>query len=266
MSAGSVAAFATILGLEPGTARQDRRRRIREIYADRANAGIHRDRARRHHRAGRRRHRQRRQRDAARRRRRRRRDPPRRRPGDPGRVPRCSAAARRAMRRRRRRAGCRRAMSSTRSARSGAAATRGEPALLASCHRRSLEVAAALGCRTRRVPRDLDRASTAIRSSSPRRSRSRRRGPRSQELREIERVRFVLFGEAAEAVFAEALELRPLDRLDDRPHVVGRRAATAADDARAGLRRSRARPRRAARASRRRPTSRPSCAAGRRSA
>ena len=34
MSAGSVAAFATILGLEPGTARQDRRRRIREIYAE----------------------------------------------------------------------------------------------------------------------------------------------------------------------------------------------------------------------------------------
>ena len=39
MSAGSVAALATILGLEPGTARQDRRRRIREIYADRAMAG-----------------------------------------------------------------------------------------------------------------------------------------------------------------------------------------------------------------------------------
>src|SRR3954451_4494038 len=34
MSAGSVAAFATIFGFEPGTARQDRRRRIREIYAD----------------------------------------------------------------------------------------------------------------------------------------------------------------------------------------------------------------------------------------
>jgi O-acetyl-ADP-ribose deacetylase (regulator of RNase III) len=34
MSAGRVAAFATIFGLEPGTARQDRRRRIGEIYAD----------------------------------------------------------------------------------------------------------------------------------------------------------------------------------------------------------------------------------------
>ena len=39
MSAGSAAAFASILGLEPGTARQDRRRRIREIYADGAMAG-----------------------------------------------------------------------------------------------------------------------------------------------------------------------------------------------------------------------------------
>ena len=39
MSAGSDAAFASILGLEPGTARQDRRRRMREIYADRAMAG-----------------------------------------------------------------------------------------------------------------------------------------------------------------------------------------------------------------------------------
>src|SRR4029077_14664483 len=39
MSAGSVAALATILGLEPGTARQDRRRRMREIYAARAMAG-----------------------------------------------------------------------------------------------------------------------------------------------------------------------------------------------------------------------------------
>ena len=39
MSAGSAAAFASILALEPGTARQDRRRRIREIYADGAMAG-----------------------------------------------------------------------------------------------------------------------------------------------------------------------------------------------------------------------------------
>src|ERR1700712_2328691 len=39
MSAGSVAAFATIFGLEPGTARQDRRRRIGEIYADGDMAG-----------------------------------------------------------------------------------------------------------------------------------------------------------------------------------------------------------------------------------
>src|SRR6185295_2720412 len=39
MSAGSEAAFASILGLEPGTARQDRRRRIRKIYADGTMAG-----------------------------------------------------------------------------------------------------------------------------------------------------------------------------------------------------------------------------------
>src|ERR1700704_5186174 len=39
MSAGSAAALASIFGLEPGTARQDRRRRIREIYADRSVTG-----------------------------------------------------------------------------------------------------------------------------------------------------------------------------------------------------------------------------------
>src|SRR6476661_5135133 len=39
MSAGSDAAFTSILGFEPGTARQDRRSRIRKIYADRTMAG-----------------------------------------------------------------------------------------------------------------------------------------------------------------------------------------------------------------------------------
>ena len=138
---------------------------------------IHRDRARRHHRAGGRRDRQRRQRDAARRRRRRRRHPPRRRARDPGRVP----AARRLRHGRcegdDRRPPARRATSSTPSARSGAAATRGEPALLASCHRRSLEVAAALGCRDGRLPGDLDRR---LRLSGRARGRGRDRRRRAR--------------------------------------------------------------------------------------
>jgi O-acetyl-ADP-ribose deacetylase len=81
---------------------------------------------------------------------------------------------------------------------------RGEAALLASCHRRSLEVAAALGCRTVAFPAistgvygyPLELAAQAAIAST-----------RSAlaELPGIERVRFVLFGETAQAAFAEAL-------------------------------------------------------------
>jgi O-acetyl-ADP-ribose deacetylase (regulator of RNase III) len=81
---------------------------------------------------------------------------------------------------------------------------RGEHALLASCHRRSLEVAAALGCRTVAFPAISTgvygypvelAADVAI--ASTRRALA--------DLPELELVRFVLFGEGAKAAFADAL-------------------------------------------------------------
>jgi O-acetyl-ADP-ribose deacetylase (regulator of RNase III) len=81
---------------------------------------------------------------------------------------------------------------------------RGEPALLASCHQRSLEVAAALECRTVAFPAISTgiygypvELAAGIAIESTRRA--------LRELREIELVRFVLFGETAHAAFATAL-------------------------------------------------------------
>jgi O-acetyl-ADP-ribose deacetylase (regulator of RNase III) len=81
---------------------------------------------------------------------------------------------------------------------------RGEPALLASCHRRSLDVAAALGCRTVAFPAISTgiygypiELAAGIAVASTRAALA--------DLRGIELVRFVLFGEEAEAAFAGAV-------------------------------------------------------------
>ena len=81
---------------------------------------------------------------------------------------------------------------------------RGEPALLASCHRRSLDVAAALGCRTVAFPAiSTGIYGYPIELAAPVAIASARSALR--ELTGIELVRFVLFGEAARAAYTAAL-------------------------------------------------------------
>jgi O-acetyl-ADP-ribose deacetylase (regulator of RNase III) len=80
----------------------------------------------------------------------------------------------------------------------------GEDGLLASCHRRSLEVAAALGCRTVAFPA----ISTGIYAFPIERAARIAVTATSDSLRElptVERVTFVLFGAHAYSAFASAL-------------------------------------------------------------
>jgi O-acetyl-ADP-ribose deacetylase len=80
----------------------------------------------------------------------------------------------------------------------------GEPALLASCHHRSLEVAAGFGCRTVAFPA----ISTGVYGYPVERAAPTAIEAVRAALRDrpgIELVRFVLFGEGARAVFAAAL-------------------------------------------------------------
>jgi O-acetyl-ADP-ribose deacetylase (regulator of RNase III) len=79
----------------------------------------------------------------------------------------------------------------------------GEPELLASCHRRSLEVAASLGCRTVAVPA----VSTGVYGYPvDLAARVAVHTVRATEAPPVELVRFVLFSERALSVFRSALE------------------------------------------------------------
>jgi O-acetyl-ADP-ribose deacetylase (regulator of RNase III) len=78
----------------------------------------------------------------------------------------------------------------------------GEPELLASCHRRSLEVAASLGCRTVAVPA----VSTGVYGYPvDLAARVAVHTVRATEAPPVELVRFVLFSERALSVFRSAL-------------------------------------------------------------
>ena len=78
----------------------------------------------------------------------------------------------------------------------------GEAAPLASCYRRSIEVALDVGCDLDRVPRDLDRH---LRVPAARRGRDRGRdGPRARG-DELELVRLVAFDERTQRTYEELL-------------------------------------------------------------